>query len=145
MASPQVVALTATTGGYLLALAAWFGGLVALAVLLVPRHRPSGLEQVWTRFSWFAGLSVLVLVVTGTAQHLIVGGTATVPLGPAAGRRGAGARRTLLLSRYAVAYGRRLAFREQYLRGFPVEQSGRRPGVGARSASSWSCRSRWSA
>ena len=28
---------------------------------------------------------------------------------------------TLLLCRYAVAYGRRLAFRERYMRGFPVE------------------------
>ena len=37
MASAQVVAITASTGGYLLALAAWLGGLVALAVLLVPR------------------------------------------------------------------------------------------------------------
>ena len=103
---------------------------MALAVLLVPRHRPSGLEQVWSRFSWFAGLSVL-----GAGGHRHGAAPARrrdgdVPLGPAAGRRGAGARATLLLSRYAVAYGRRLAFRERYLRGFPVEQGGPRPGVG---------------
>ena len=77
MASPQVVAIAAIMGAYLLALAAWLGSLVAVAALLVPRNRPSGLDQVWTRFSWLAGLSVLVLAVTGTAQHLIAGGTAT--------------------------------------------------------------------
>ena len=128
--SLQVVVLLATTGLYLLALAAWLGGLVALAVLLVPRHRPSGLEQVWSRFSWFAGLSVLGLAVTGTAQHLLVGGTATSRSGLLLGVEVLALAATLLLSRYAVAYGRRLAFRERYLRGFPVEQGGPRPGVG---------------
>ncbi len=59
MAAPRVVAITASAGIYLLALAAWLGGLVALAALLVPRHRPSGLEQVWSRFSWFAGSSAM--------------------------------------------------------------------------------------
>ena len=130
MASPRVVAITASTGVYLLALAAWLGGLVALAALLVPRHRPSGLEQVWSRFSWFAGLSVLGLAVTGTAQHLLVGGTATSRSGLLLAVEVLALVATLLLSRYAVAYGRRLAFRERYLRGFPVEQGGPRPAIG---------------
>jgi LPXTG-site transpeptidase (sortase) family protein len=125
MASPRVVALTATTGLYLLALAAWLGGLMAFAALLVPSNPPGALERVSPRFSRFAGLSVLALTVAGTAQHLIAGGTAT--------RRSAvlllvemvALVATLLLSRYAVAYGRRLAFRERYMRGFPVERRSR--------------------
>ena len=129
--SVQVVVLLATTGLYLLALAAWLGGLVALAALLVPRSQPSGLERVWSRFSWFAGLSVLVLAVTGTAQHLLVGGTATLRSGVLLLVEGLALGLTLLLSRYAVMHGRRLAFRERYLRGFPVEPMGRRPVLGS--------------
>ena len=141
MASPRVVALTTTTGVYLLALAAWLGGLMAFAALLVPRNPPGALERVSPRFSRFAGLSVLALTVAGTAQHLIAGGTATPRSGVLLLVGVLALVATLLLSRYAVAYGRRLAFRERYMRGFPVEPSGRRPMLGARSASRWSSRS----
>ena len=129
MASPRVVALTATTGLYLLALAAWLGGLMAFAALLVPRNPPGALERVSPRFSRFAGLSVLALTVAGTAQHLIAG-TATTRSGVLLLVEGLALVATLLLCRYAVAYGRRLAFRERYMRGFPVEQPGRRPKLG---------------
>jgi len=130
MASPRVVALTATTGLYLLALAAWLGGLMAFAALLVPRNPPGALERVSPRFSRFAGLSVLALAVAGTAQHLIAGGTATTRSGVLLLVEGLALVATLLLCRYAVAYGRRLAFRERYMRGFLVEQPGRRPKLG---------------
>jgi LPXTG-site transpeptidase (sortase) family protein len=130
MASPRVVALTATTGLYLLALAAWLGGLMAFAALLVPRNPPGALERVSPRFSRFAGLSVLALTVAGTAQHLIAGGTATTRSGVLLLVEVLALVATLLLSRYAVAYGRRLAFRERYMRGFPVEPHGRRPMLG---------------
>ena len=125
MASPRVVALTTTTGLYLLALAAWLGGLMAFAALLIPRNPPGALERVSPRFSRFAGLSVLALTVAGTAQHLIAGGTATPRSGVLLLVEGLALVATLLLSRYAVAYGRRLAFRERYMRGFTVEQRGR--------------------
>ena len=130
MASPRVVALTATTGLYLLALAAWLGGLMAFAALLVPRNPPGALERVSPRFSRFAGLSVLALTVAGTAQHLIAGGTATPRSGVLLLVEVLALVATLLLSRYAVAYGRRLAFRERYMRGFPVEPRGQRPMLG---------------
>ena len=130
MASPRVVALTATTGLYLLALAAWLGGLMAFAALLVPRNPPGALERVSPRFSRFAGLSVLALTVAGTAQHLIAGGTATPRSGVLLLVEVLALVATLLLSRYAVAYGRRLAFRERYMRGFPVEPRGRRAMLG---------------
>jgi LPXTG-site transpeptidase (sortase) family protein len=130
MTSPRVVALTVMTGLYLLALAAWLGGLMAFAALLVPRNPPGALERVLPRFSRFAGLSVLALTVGGTAQHLIAGGSATPRSGVLLLVGVLALVATLLLSRYAVAYGRRLAFRERYMRGFPVEPSGRRPMLG---------------
>ena len=125
MASPRVVALTGTTGLYLLALAAWLGGLMAFAALLVPRNPPGALERVSPRFSRFAGLSVLALTIAGTAQHLIAGGTATRRSGVLLLVEVVALVATLLLSRYAVAYGRRLAFRERYMRGYTVERRGR--------------------
>jgi putative copper export protein len=130
MASPQVVAIAATTGAYLVALAAWLGSLVAVAALLVPRNRPGGLDHVWTRFSWLAGLSVLVLAATGTAQHLIFGGTATSRSGVLLLIEVPVLVGSWALSRYAVAYGRRLAFREKYLSGLPAVGSGQRPMLG---------------
>jgi hypothetical protein len=130
VASPQVVAIAATTGAYLLALAAWLGSLVAVAALLVPRNRPGGLDHVWTRFSWLAGLSVLVLAATGTAQHLIFGGTATSRSGVLLLIEVPVLVGSWALSRYAVAYGRRLAFRERYLSGLPAVGSGQRPMLG---------------
>ena len=126
----KVFALTATTGLYLLALAAWLGGLMAFAALLIPRNPPGALERVSPRFSRFAGLSVLALMVAGTAQHLIAGGTATPRSGVLLLIEVLALVATLLLSRYAVAYGRRLAFRERYMRGFPVEPRGQRPMLG---------------
>jgi hypothetical protein len=103
---------------------------MAFAALLVPRNPPGVLERVSPRFSRFAGLSVLALMVAGTAQHLIAGGTATPRSGVLLLIEVLALVATLLLSRYAVAYGRRLAFRERYMRGFPVEPRGRRPMLG---------------
>jgi LPXTG-site transpeptidase (sortase) family protein len=127
IASPRVVAIAATMGAYLLALAAWLGGLVALAALLIPRDRPGGLDRVWTRFSWFTGMSVLVMAITGTAQHLVARGTATSRSGVLLLIEVPVLLATVLLSRYAVAYGKRMAFRERYLRGLAVESSGQLP------------------
>lgn len=129
-ASVPVVALLATSALYLAALAAWLGGLVALAVLLGPRHRPSGLDRVWSRFSVFTGLSVLVLAVAGATQFLLVGGTVTARSGVLLLVEGLALAGTLLLSRYAVGHGRRLAFRERYLPGLPAERAGARPRLG---------------
>jgi putative copper export protein len=50
-ASLRVVALTATTGLYLLAMAAWLGGLMAFAALLVPPNTTGALERVSPRFA----------------------------------------------------------------------------------------------
>jgi LPXTG-site transpeptidase (sortase) family protein len=77
-----------------------------------------------------AGLSVLVLAVTGTAQHLIAGGTATSRSGVLLLIEVPVLVGLWALSRYAVGYGRRLAFREKYLSGLPVVGSGQRPRLG---------------
>ena len=92
MASSQVIPIAATVGVYLLALAAWLGSLVAVAALLVPRNRPAGLDQVWTRFSWLASVSVLVLVVVGSRAAADLRRNGRVPFGRAVAHRGAGAR-----------------------------------------------------
>lgn len=128
--SARVVGLLVTTGLYLLALAVWLGGLVAVAVLLAARDRPAGLERVWTRFSVLSGLSVLALVGTGAGQHLLAGGTPTARSGVLLLVEGLALTATLVLSRYAVRHGRRMAFRERYLRGFAVEPLTRRPRLG---------------
>ena len=73
---------------------------------------------------------MLALTVAGTAQHLIAGGTATARSGVLLLVEVLALAATLLLCRYAVAYGRRLAFRERYMRGFPVESRGKRPMLG---------------
>ena len=92
---------------------------MAFAALLVPRNPPGGLDRVWTRFSWLAGLSVLVLMVAGTAQHLIFGGTAATRSGVLLLIEVPVLVGSWALSRYAIAYGRRLAFRERYMSGLP--------------------------
>ncbi|HLL62835.1 MAG TPA: sortase [Propionibacteriaceae bacterium] len=130
MATPQAAVITATTGIYLLALAAWLGGLVALASLLRTRDRSGRLDQVWSRFARLAGLSVLALAVTGAVQHLVVSGTATSRSGVLLLVEGLVLVATLLLSRYAVTLNQRLAFRERYLPGSTVVTGGRPSGDG---------------
>jgi putative copper export protein len=130
MASSQVIPIAATVAVYLLALAAWLGSLVAVAALLVPRNRPAGLDQVWTRFSWLASVSVLVLVVVGAAQQLIFGGTAASRSGVLLLIEVPVLVGSWALSRYAIAYGRRLAFREKYLSGMAVVGSSKQPTLG---------------
>ena len=117
-----------TTGTHLLSLAAWVGSMVALAALILPNSRPAGLEPVWTRFSRFSGITVAILAVSATGQHLVARETVAsrsgvlllVELLVLAG--------TLVASRYVVGYGRRLAFRERFLPGRAGGASGRQPG-----------------
>jgi LPXTG-site transpeptidase (sortase) family protein len=127
-ASPQAAVLTATSAIYLLTLAAWLGGLVALASLLATRDRSGRLDQLWSRSAWLAGLSVLALAVTGAVQHLVVRGTATSRSGVLLLVEGVVLVATLLLSRYAVTQDQRLAFRERYLPGSMAVPDGRPAG-----------------
>jgi putative copper export protein len=68
-----VLALVATTG-HVFATAAWLGGLVALATVVIPRSHLDALHQVLTRFSLIAILSVVTLTVTGVVHAIAVAG-----------------------------------------------------------------------
>ena len=62
------------TSGHVLATAAWLGGLVALAAVLMPRANPAELDRLIPRFSLVAMFSVITLVITGTVHALAVAG-----------------------------------------------------------------------
>ena len=58
----------------MLATAAWLGGLVALAAVLIPRENLQELDRLIPRFSVVATVSVIILVATGTVHALAVAG-----------------------------------------------------------------------
>ena len=66
--------VTLGAGGYLLAAAAWLGGLVALAVVLRPGGSAGPADGLLTRFSPVAMLSLVVLVVIGGVAALAASG-----------------------------------------------------------------------
>ena len=64
--------LLIASSGHILATAAWLGGLVALAVVLVPGgESPPELGRMTRRFAVLANASVTVLVVTGLIQSRV--------------------------------------------------------------------------
>ena len=69
----QIAKIVATTG-HLLAVAAWLGGLVALAAVLIPRKNLQELDLLIPRFSIVAIFSVVTLVITGAIHALAVAG-----------------------------------------------------------------------
>jgi putative copper export protein len=66
------------TFGHLLGAAAWLGGLVALAVVIIPGQRLDQLDELVPSFSKVSFVSVVTLAVTGTVHALAQAG------GPAA-------------------------------------------------------------
>ncbi len=70
----QLVKIVATTG-HLAATAAWLGGLLALAAILVPSAHLEVLHDVLPRFSVVAIVSVITLVVTGSLHALAIAGS----------------------------------------------------------------------
>jgi copper transport protein len=56
---------------HLVAMAVWFGGLIVLAVALLPRREPDELRAVLPNFSRVAYVCVAVLAVTGTYQAIL--------------------------------------------------------------------------
>ncbi len=65
----------AASSGHVLAAAAWLGGIVALAVLLVGREDVHRLDVVAPLFARVATVSAGVLLVTGAVQALVVAGS----------------------------------------------------------------------
>jgi len=62
------------TLGHVIATAAWLGGLVALAAVLIPGEHLTELDRLIPRFSVVAATSVAVLVVTGVVHALAIAG-----------------------------------------------------------------------
>ena len=62
------------TTGHVLATAAWLGGLVALAAVLIPRNNLQQLDRLLPRFAMIVNVSVVILVVTGLAYALAAAG-----------------------------------------------------------------------
>lgn len=69
-----VILKVVATMGHLLATAAWLGGLVALATVIIPRENVTELDRLIANFSRVAFVSVIVLVVTGSLHALTVAG-----------------------------------------------------------------------
>ena len=60
--------------GHVLAVAAWLGGLVALAAVLIPRENLQQLDRLIPRFSFIALISVITLVITGVVDAIAIAG-----------------------------------------------------------------------
>ena len=69
----QIVKIV-VTAGHALAVAAWLGGLVALAAVLIPPNNVPELDRLIPRFSTVAVASVVTLVITGPLHALAVAG-----------------------------------------------------------------------
>jgi len=65
-----VVALIATSA-HIFATAAWLGGLVALAIVVIPRSNRDALHAILPRFSRLAVAGVVTLTVTGVIHALL--------------------------------------------------------------------------
>jgi putative copper export protein len=101
--------------GHVLATAAWLGGLVALAMVLIQRENLRELDWLIPRFSLVATVSVIILVLTGSIHALAAAGG----IGPLLSSRyglvllikvvvvGL----LLLLGKYSRRYATRVAFR----------------------------------
>jgi copper transport protein len=128
----QIVKIVATAG-HALAVAAWLGGLVALAVLVIPQNDVPEVERLIPRFSIVAVFSVVTLAVTGPIHALAVAG------GPSAlvnSRYG-----LVLLAKvvffglmlgignYARMYASRIAFARKHLPASELGKSGGRNGL----------------
>lgn len=74
MSGPYEALKVVATSGHVLATAAWLGGLVALAAVLIPRDSPQQLDRLIPRFSRLAVFSVITLVATGAVHALIIAG-----------------------------------------------------------------------
>lgn len=69
-----VLVKVVATMGHLLATAAWLGGLIALATVIIPRENVTELDRLIPSFSKVAFTSVIVLVVTGSVHAVTVAG-----------------------------------------------------------------------
>ncbi len=128
----QVVKIVATSG-HVLAVAAWLGGLVALAALSTSRNRVSELERLVPRFSIVAIFSVITLVITGPIHALAVAGGAGALLNSRYGLvllvKVVFFGLMLAIGNHARMYASRMAFARKHLPGSELSKSGGRNGL----------------
>ncbi len=113
----------AATAGHVLATAAWLGGLVSLAAVLIQRESLAELDWLIPRFSLVAIFSVTVLAVTGSIHALVIAGG----IGPLVSSRYG----LVLLIKVVIVgvllllghYGRRCASRVAFRRVNPMAAS----------------------
>ncbi|MGB7448925.1 MAG: CopD family protein [Ornithinimicrobium sp.] len=124
--APWQVAKTIATLGHVIATAAWLGGLLALAAVLIPGQHLSELDLLIPRFSLVAATSVTVLVVTGTIHAVAVAGglrpLADSPYGLVLVVKASLFAAMLVLGNHGRTYAARVAWRatqsdEQSMRG----------------------------
>jgi len=110
----EVLAVVALCG-HVLATAAWLGGLVALAAVLIPRDHLKELELLVPRFSVVALFSVIILLVTGIVDALVVAGgfaaLITTPYGLVVLIKIGVLVGMVILGQFGRRYAARLAFR----------------------------------
>jgi putative copper export protein len=128
----EIVKIVVTVG-HVLAVAAWLGGLVALAAVVIPGNNVPELERLIPRFSIVAVFSVVTLVITGPIHALaIAGGT-----GPLVNSRYGLVLLVkvvffglmLAIGNYARMYASRLAFTRKHLPGSELGTSRGRNGL----------------
>jgi putative copper export protein len=118
------------TAGHALAVAAWLGGLVALALVLIPREYLRELDRVIPRFSRVAIFSVVTLVITGIIHALAVAGGVDPLINSRYGLvlsvKVLLFGLMLVLGNHARKYAARVAFAQRHL---PASELGRGTGV----------------
>jgi copper transport protein len=115
------IAKILVTVGHVLAVAAWLGGLVALAAVTIPGNNVPELERLIPRFSIVAVFSVVTLVITGPIHALaIAGGTGALVnsrYGSVLLVKVIFFGLMLAIGNYARMYASRIAFRRKHLPG----------------------------
>jgi putative copper export protein len=115
---PWEVAKVVATLGHVVATAAWLGGLVALAAVLIPGEHLTELDHLIPRFSVVAATSVSVLVVTGGVHAVAVAGgplaLATSTYGLVLVVKVSVFAAMLLLGNYGRQYAARVALRARH-------------------------------
>jgi putative copper export protein len=116
------------TAGHVLATAAWLGGLVALAAVLIPQANLQELDRLIPRFSLVATFSVIMLVVTGAIRALAITGGVGALVSSSYGLvlliKVVVFGGMLLLGNYGRHYAARVAFRRLYNLGDGGRSSG---------------------
>jgi copper transport protein len=128
----QIIKIVATTG-HVLAVAAWLGGLVALATVSISRNGGVEPERLVPRFSIVAVFSVVTLAITGPIHALAVAGGTDALVNSRYGLvllvKVVFFGLMLAVGNYARMYASRVAFARKHLRGSELGKRGSSSGL----------------